>query len=253
MRRMERGMRALRGMGDSSRPMYTILTKKQENQRLFLILGIIGAGREILAPGDRLTMTHFRLAAALPLLAISAGCFKTAEPPPAPPIAAPPAIVSKTPAGMSELPPDPRALKNSSTSTNSTSAGSVGLSPLPAAPVAGSALNKFFPNDQDGYNRVFTQEKKGFAQAFLDKGKTKVAEISINDCAANPSARDKYKTASMQIGGFPAVREGMNSGLAVLVGDRYQVKIRATGGALSENDMEAWLQKFDLNGLSGLK
>ena len=34
----------------------------------------------------------------------------------------------------------------------------------------GSKLNAFFPKSEDGYNRVYTQEKKGFSEANLKKG-----------------------------------------------------------------------------------
>lgn len=189
--------------------------------------------------------------ALLPLLILGAGCTQPAAPPPA----APPAMTApaaKAPAGMPDLPPDPRALKSGGSKSTSGTAG-VATTVLPNMPIDGSALNKFFPNDQDGYNRVFTQEKKGFVLADLSKGKQKVAQLSINDCAGRPDTREKYKTASKSVAGYPAVTEGMNSGLAILVGDRYQVKIRATGGALSQEDFEAWLQKFDLAGLAALK
>lgn len=168
------------------------------------------------------------------------------------PSAPPPAPPAKTaPGGLPDLPPDPRAVRGGQQA--STASGAVGTTPLPAKPVPGGALNKFFPGDADGFDRVFTQEKNGFAMANLNKGGKTVATLSINDAAANPSARDKFKSASRQISGNPVVTEGMNSGLAMLVGDRYQVKIRASGPALTDSDMETWLQKFDLSGLAGLK
>jgi hypothetical protein len=136
--------------------------------------------------------------------------------------------------------------------TSADNLAAVGTTPLPDKPVPGSALNKFFPDDAEGLNRVFTQEKNGFAMANLNKGKATVAQLSINDTAANPSARNKFKTAGRMIHGLPATNEGMST-LAVLVGDRYQVKIRATGSALSEAEMQTWLEKFDLTGLATLK
>ncbi|MCX6366633.1 MAG: hypothetical protein NTX57_07985 [Armatimonadetes bacterium] len=181
------------------------------------------------------------------------GCFSgcnpaPSAPPPAPPVMSAPAGRS----GMPDLPPDPRALKNGGPKSAPTSSGAVGTTTLPAKPVPGSALNKFFPNDADGYDRIFTQEKNGFAMANLNKGGKTVATLSINDCAALPSSRDKFKSAGRSVAGNPATNDGM-SGIAMLVGDRYQVKIRATGGALSDADMQAWLEKFDLSGLAGLK
>jgi hypothetical protein len=194
--------------------------------------------------------------AAVSLLATGltqSGCFSGCNPAPSAPPPAPPAMSAPAGrSGMPDLPPDPRSLRGGGAQAPASS-GAVGTTALPAKPVAGGALNKFFPNDADGYDRVFTQEKNGFAMANLNKGGKTVAQLSINDAAANPSVRDKYKSSSRSIGGFPATGEGMSSGLSVLVGDRYQVKIRASGPALSEADMENWLQKFNLSGLAGLK
>lgn len=178
------------------------------------------------------------------------GCFSGCNPAPSAPPPAPPA--QSAPAGLPDLPPDPRALKSGVKSPTSASSGTVGTLVLPSKPVPGSALNKFFPNDADGYDRVFTQEKNGFAMANLNKGGKTVATLSINDTAGNPSARDKFKSAGRSVAGNPATNDGM-SGIAVLVGDRYQVKIRATGSALSDAELQTWLEKFDLSGLAGLK
>jgi hypothetical protein len=186
--------------------------------------------------------------ATLPLL----GC--PSAPPSAPPPAPPAQSATAGRPGLPDLPPDPRAVRAGGTSSAAPqSTGAVGTTALPAKAVPGSALNKFFPDDADGLNRVFTQEKNGFAMANLNKSKATVAQLSINDAAANPSMRDKFKSASRMIAGNPAVTEGMGSGIAVLVADRFQVKIRATGAALSDPEMETWLQKFDLAGLAGLK
>lgn len=178
---------------------------------------------------------------AMPLLSLSLLALTGCPSAPSAPPAAPPAQ-----SGLPELPPDPRAVRRG----ESAGGGAVGTTPLPTKPVAGSALNKFFPGDAEGYDRVFTQEKSGFALANLNKGGKTVAQLSINDSAANPSAREKFKSASRTLAGYPLTSEG---GLAVLVADRYQVKVRATGGGLSAGEQEAWLQKFDLAGLATLK
>ena len=199
-------------------------------------------------------MDRKRWLTAMPLMGLSllalTGCPGPSEPPADPPAAAP-GMRAPAPKDMPGLPPDPRSARKPAQGTGSGMAA--GTLTLPAKAVAGSALNKFFPGDSDGYDRVFTQEKNGFAMANLKKGGKVVGTLSINDSAANPSARDKFKSASRTIAGNPAVSEGMNSGLAVLVGDRYQVKVRASGTALSEADMETWIQKFDLAGLAALK
>jgi hypothetical protein len=116
---------------------------------------------------------------------------------------------------------------------------------------AGGSFNKFFPAGGAGYQRVYTQEKKGFAEAKLKKDGQDVAVISISDTTTNPSAATKFQQSTQKIGGYPAVSQGAN-GTAILVG-RYQVKVQSRNPSFSQSDRENWLQKFDLNGLSRLR
>ena len=159
--------------------------------------------------------------AALALASVS-GCFRGSDDS----STAPP---SRGPAGMPALPADPRA--------HGKPAGAGAGSALPAKPVPGSALNKFFPKGV-----TFKQEKPGFSMAEV-KGGT----ISITDLAGNPSGRDKYAASAEKIEGYPAVRVG-KQGVAILVGGRYQVQVRSVSP-----DKESWLGKVDLAGLEGLK
>ena len=115
----------------------------------------------------------------------------------------------------------------------------------------GAQFNKFFPAAGGGYERVYTQEKKGFAQAKLKKDGKDVAVLSINDTSSNPDAAAKYQGSSKKIAGYP-VKETSKS-TAILVGDRYQVKVQSRDESFSASDREAWLQKFNLQGLAGLK
>ena len=117
---------------------------------------------------------------------------------------------------------------------------------------AGSSFNRYFPGSTGGYERIYSQEKKGFAQAKLKKDGTEVAILSISDTLNNPSAKDKFAQSSQQIGGFPAIAQGSTT-TAVLVGDRYQVKIRSKDASFTEEDRQDWLSKFDLRGLSRLE
>ncbi|MEM7726753.1 MAG: hypothetical protein AAF208_10330 [Cyanobacteria bacterium P01_A01_bin.45] len=117
----------------------------------------------------------------------------------------------------------------------------------------GSEFNKFFPGNSDGYKRVYTQEKKGFSAANLKKDGKVLAVLSVNDTqgvkgTSNPAA--KYQSASKQISGYPAIERGKQT--SVLVSDRYQVKVQSKDDAFSPSDREAWIQKFNLNGLSKL-
>ena len=85
---------------------------------------------------------------------------------------------------------------------------------LPKKAVDGSKLNKYFPASGGGFDRVFAQEKSGFAEAKLNKG----ANIT-----------------------------------AVLVANRYQVKVQSRDPSFSASDREAWLSKFNLGGLASVK
>lgn len=119
----------------------------------------------------------------------------------------------------------------------------------------GSEFNKFFPQPQEGYERVYTQEKKAFSEAKLKKDGKDLAVISISDTqgvkgTSNPA--DKFKTSTLTIAGYPAVTQG-STGTAILVGDRYQVKVQSRNPSFTASDREAWIQKFNLDGLSRLK
>ncbi|PSB01011.1 hypothetical protein [Merismopedia glauca] len=116
---------------------------------------------------------------------------------------------------------------------------------------SGGSFNKFFPSASGGFQRVYTQEKTGFAEAKLKKNGQDVAVMSISDTTTNPSATTKFKQSSQKISGYPAVSQGSN-GTAILVG-KYQVKVQSRNPSFSQSDRETWLQKFDLNGLSRLR
>jgi hypothetical protein len=127
-----------------------------------------------------------------------------------------------------------------------------GAPPGPAGVVGGSSFNKLFPaSGTDGYKLVYTQEKKGFAQAEISKGDQKAATLSISDIAANPDAVRKYQQSARKIGGYPAADVG-SQGTAILVGNRFQVQVRSNSAAFSPSDREAWLTKFKLGDLARL-
>ena len=112
----------------------------------------------------------------------------------------------------------------------------------------GSNFNKFFPKGGDGYDRVFTHEKKGFAQAKLKQSGKEVATLSISDTKSTPDTAKKYQQSTKTIANYPAATLG-NSQTSILVNNRYQVTVRSTDPSF---DREAWLKKFDLNGLARL-
>ena len=117
---------------------------------------------------------------------------------------------------------------------------------------SGGTFNRYFPDSGNGYERVYTQEKKGFAQAKLKQDGKEIAILSISDVLNNPSTVNKFQDSSSKVNGFPVINQG-STGTAVLVGDRYQVKIRSKDSAFTESDRTKWLKKFDLRGLSKLK
>ncbi|NJN72290.1 MAG: hypothetical protein HC799_05460 [Limnothrix sp. RL_2_0] len=119
-------------------------------------------------------------------------------------------------------------------------------------PQKGAAFNKFFPDGTGSdYDTVFTQEKEGFAEIKLTMDGTEMAKISISDTVTNLTARSKFEGATDAIDGFPAIAQGKKAS-AVLVGDRYQVKVMSRDDAFTEADRKAWLAKVDLTGLSKL-
>jgi hypothetical protein len=116
----------------------------------------------------------------------------------------------------------------------------------------GSEFNKFFPKPEKGYERVFTQEKKGFAEAKLKKEGKEIAMLAISDVTGTP-AGDKFKSATKTIAGYPAVTVGTTQ-TAILVNNRYQVKVLSRDLVnFKEAEREAWLKKFDLAGLAKLQ
>ncbi len=116
----------------------------------------------------------------------------------------------------------------------------------------GSEFNKFFPRGGNGYERVFTQEKKGFAEAKLKQGGKDVAMLAISDTTSTPTAAAKFQQSTKKIAGHPAVEIG-NTQTAVLVNNRYQVKVLSRDPSFTQSDRADWLQKFDLNGLARLR
>ncbi|MCT0253578.1 MULTISPECIES: hypothetical protein [unclassified Synechocystis] len=115
----------------------------------------------------------------------------------------------------------------------------------------GGEFNAFFPQANGEYERVFAQEKQGFAEIKLKQNGQDVAVMSINDVKNNPTAADKFKQSTQAIDGFPVVQQG-STATALLVGDRYQIKVLSRSPSFTPQDREEWLGKFDLQGLENL-
>jgi hypothetical protein len=116
----------------------------------------------------------------------------------------------------------------------------------------GGSFNKFFPDGGEGYARVFSQEKPGFAEAKLNKGGKNVAVLSVNDIKSTPTAAAKYANATEKIGAYPVADQGSTT-TGVLVNNRYQVKAASRDASFTRADRLKWLKKFNLNGLAGLR
>jgi hypothetical protein len=116
--------------------------------------------------------------------------------------------------------------------------------------IPGSAFNRFFPQASGEYERVYTQEKDGFAEAKLKRNGEDVAMLAISDTTNVPAAAERLRNSSDRISGYPAATLGSQT--SVLVADRFQVKVISRSPDFSESDREAWLKQFDLQGLSRL-
>lgn len=120
------------------------------------------------------------------------------------------------------------------------------------AAVAGGTFNKFFPEGEGNFDVVPAQEKRGFAEYELVRDGTTVAMLAVSDTISLPAAASKYADATEEIAGYPAVNQGSQA-TGLLVNGRYQVKVLSRDESFTPDDRVAWLQKFDLDGLSKLE
>jgi len=116
----------------------------------------------------------------------------------------------------------------------------------------GSKFNQFFPTGSDGYKRVFTQEKKGFAEANLKKDGKVLAQLAISDTTSTPAAAAKFDKSTEKIAGYPSLEIGTTQ-TAILVSNKYQVKVISKDPTFQSGDRADWIQKFNLDGLASLK
>lgn len=123
--------------------------------------------------------------------------------------------------------------------------------PRSSKPLAGGSFNKFFPTASEGFTTTASQEKEGFAEYKLKKDGKEMAMLAVTDTVTNPEAAQKFQSSTKQIGGYPAVEQG-STATAVLVDNRFQVKILSRNPAFTKADRETWLQKFNLAGIANL-
>ena len=120
------------------------------------------------------------------------------------------------------------------------------------AVVNGTAFNRLFPSPGTGEEVVFTQEKRGFTEAKLKRGGELLALLAISDTTSAPEARAKFEASSQRINGWPLVEQG-DQASALLVADRFQVKVIGQGVGLDLDRRHALLAAFDLPRLAALK
>jgi hypothetical protein len=117
--------------------------------------------------------------------------------------------------------------------------------------VNGSAFNRLFPASEPGSTITFSQEKRGFSEARLRQHGEVVALLAISDTITAPEARSKFAQADATLAGWPLVEQGPHAS-ALLVGERFQVKVIDQGNALDPEARQRVLERFDLPGLAAL-
>ena len=122
----------------------------------------------------------------------------------------------------------------------------------PREVVNGTLFNRLFPKPQTGEQLVFTQEKRGFSQARLKQGAEVRALLSISDVASSPASRNKFIHTEERLQSWPLVDQGSQAS-ALLVADRFQVKVIGQGSGLDAQQRHELLGAFDLAALAALK
>jgi len=117
--------------------------------------------------------------------------------------------------------------------------------------VNGTAFNRLFPQPGPGEQLVFTQEKRGFSEARLKQGDQTRALLAISDTISAPSARDKFAASSERLQGWPLAEQGGQAS-ALLVADRFQVKVIGQGAGLDAQQRHDLLAAFQLQKLAAL-
>jgi hypothetical protein len=117
--------------------------------------------------------------------------------------------------------------------------------------VNGTAFNRLFPAPGPGEQLVFTQEKRGFSEAKLKQGDQTRALLAISDTITAPTARDKFAASTERLQGWPLAEQG-DQASALLVADRFQVKVIGQGAGLDAEQRHDLLEGFQLQKLAAL-
>ena len=123
---------------------------------------------------------------------------------------------------------------------------------LPNAEVVnGTAFNRLFPEPGPGERLVFSQEKRGFSEAKLKQGQETRALLAISDTITVPEARDKFAASQERLQGWPLAEQGPQAS-ALLVADRFQVKVIGQGVGMDRQQRHDLLADFRLQQLAAL-
>lgn len=123
---------------------------------------------------------------------------------------------------------------------------------LPKAEVVnGTAFNRLFPAPGPGEQLIFTQEKRGFSEAKLKQNDQTTALLAISDTITAPEARDKFAASQERLQGWPLAEQGGQAS-ALLVADRFQVKVIGQGVGLDVQQRHDLLVAFRLQELAAL-
>lgn len=117
--------------------------------------------------------------------------------------------------------------------------------------VNGTAFNRLFPAPGPGEQLVFTQEKRGFSEARLKQGEEIKALLAISDTITAPTSREKFIASSERIAGWPLVEQGPQAS-ALLVAERFQVKVIGQGAGLDPTQRHELIGAFQLKELAAL-
>lgn len=118
--------------------------------------------------------------------------------------------------------------------------------------VNGTEFNALFPSAAPGESVVFTQEKRGFSEAKLKRDGQVTALLAISDTVTAPEARTKFAAVQTRLKGWPLVDQGAQAS-ALLVADRFQVKVIGQGSGLEPERRHELLGAFDLQALAALQ
>jgi hypothetical protein len=93
----------------------------------------------------------------------------------------------------------------------------------------------------DGSTDQTVEFNRGFAQATYEKGKEKLAMLTVNDTAMTPPLKNDYAMATEKLAGNPFKSNGTKS--SMLVADRFEVV--CTSAKLDAAGRKRWLEKVD--------